>query len=108
MLGIDNHSSTPERRLLAALLERAILDFVGNDSTEVASAEEWIFDWQDHEANPDAPLKEFSFSWVCHYLDLNPRKVAGFIKAMPKRGIHRVAPWYFSKTGTERACASIR
>lgn len=108
MLGIDSHSSTPERRLLAALLERAILDFVGNDTTEVLAAEEWIFDWLESENNMDAPLKDFSFRWVCHYLDLNPQKVAGFIKAMPKRGKQRVAPWYFAKTGSEGTFASIR
>ena len=108
MLGIDDHSSTPERRLLAALLERAILDFVGNDTSEVEAAEEWLFDWQSEDA--DVPMQDFSFRWICHYLDLNPTKVAAFIKAMPKRGSHRVAPWYFCKTGTDggNSFASIR
>lgn len=115
ILGIDDHSSTPERRLLAALLERAILDFVGNDAAEVAAAEEWIFAWQTDQLASDkdsnfGPLKDFSFRWVCHYLDLNPYKVAAFIKEMPKRGSHRVAPWYFSKDKMNhgKAFASIR
>ena len=106
MLGIDDHSSTPERRLLAALLERAILDYVGNDSSEVDAAQEWLFDWQLEDAN--APMRDFSFRWVCHYLDLNAVKVAAFIKAMPKRGSHRVAPWYFNKSEGTNAFASIR
>ena len=112
ILGIDDHSSTPERRLLAALLERAILDFVGNDHSEVNAAEEWLFDWQSDVAEHPGeivPLKDFSFRWVCHYLDLNPYKTAAFIKAMPKRGSHRVAPWYFNKDNqSTKAFASIR
>ena len=108
VLGIDDNGSTPERRLLAALLERAILDYVGNDLAEVEAAEEWLFDWQNEEA--DAPMSDFSFRWICHYLDLNPAKVAAFIKAMPKRGSHRVAPWYFNKgeNRAPKAFASIR
>ena len=112
ILGVDGHSSTPERRLLAALLERAILDFVGNDQSEVEAASEWLFDWQNEGYSQIGPLKDFSFRWVCHYLDLNAEKVAAFIKSMPKRGSKRVAPWYFCKDWNgerrEMAFASVR
>lgn len=116
MLGIDSQPSTPERRLLAALLERAILDFVGNDLPEVGAAKEWLFDWLDEEQSDEERdehrYKEFSFRWVCHHLDLNPYKVADFVHAMPKRGSRRIAPWYFkSEDGggqPDRMFASVR
>jgi hypothetical protein len=89
---IPNHTGTPERRLLTAILERAILDYVGNDSQEVKEAEEWLFTvMSEHNADP------FSFLWVCRELDLSPEFISSRIKAMPKRGKSRIAPWYIAK-----------
>jgi hypothetical protein len=87
-----NHTGSPERMLLLAVLERAILDFVGNDSKEAQLAEEWIF----------APsladnAEPFSFPWICRELDLSPSSVSKIIRAMPKRGNNRIAPWYFTR-----------
>ena len=87
-----NEKGTPERNLLMAILERAILDFVGNDVKEMEDAEEWFFTDLD-----DPPLDEFSFPWLCQQLDLDPVFVADTVKNMPKRGHRRVAPWYFMK-----------
>lgn len=85
-------TGTPERRLLLAMLERAILDFVGNDSLEVDQAQQWIFsDLEDPDFLP------FTFSWVCQQLDLDHQRIAKTIKEMPRRGSRRVAPWYFAK-----------
>ncbi len=92
LFDFPNQTGTPERRLLTAILERAILDFVGNDEREVDDAQEWIF--SDLE-NPNAG--EFSFPWLCRELDLDVKFIADKIKSMPKRGTHRIAPWYFSK-----------
>lgn len=93
-----NERGTPERNLLMAVLERAILDFVGNDQKEMDDAEEWFFseaeNTEDHEHNT---LDEFSFPWLCQQLDLDPTYVADTVKNMPKRGHRRVAPWYFMK-----------
>ena len=91
-----NFTGSPERMLLLAMLERAILDFVGNDRKEALAAEEWIF------SDEDSPLAEpFSFAWVCKELDLSPSSVAQMIKAMPKRGSQRIAPWYFTRKSSE-------
>ena len=83
---------TPERNLLMAILERAILDYVGNDQKELEQATQWIFSDLD-----DEQATEFSFPWVCQQLDLDTANIANMIKAMPKRGSNRVAPWYFDK-----------
>jgi hypothetical protein len=85
--------SSPERRLLLAILERAILDYVGNDSREVAAAEDWLFNEERLEKASD----QFSFAWVCEQLDLDTFKVAHKIRSMPRRGSRKVAPWYFAK-----------
>lgn len=92
LFDVPNHTGTPERRLLAAILERAILDYVGNDEKETQQAEEWLFsDVEDTNAG------EFSFPWLCRELDLDVKFIAEKIKSMPKRGSNRIAPWYFSK-----------
>jgi hypothetical protein len=76
-----------------AILERAILDYVGNDQKDLALAEEWIF--APRNENDFSP---FTFGWVCRELDLDPGHTARQIEQMPKRGCHRVAPWYFTKS----------
>lgn len=92
LTGSCGSTSSPERRLLLAILERAILDLVGNDSKEVEEAEAWLF------AESEAPHAVFSFGWLCEQLDLDRVKIAQKIRAMPRRGNHKVAPWYFMKT----------
>lgn len=93
VIGLPNMTGSPERRLLLAILERAILDYVGNDQREVEEAEAWLFGELD-----DPTLDQFSFSWVCEQLDLDMYKIAGKIRSMPRRGNRKVAPWYFTKT----------
>ncbi len=85
---VPNMTGTPERNLLLAILERAVLDYVGNESEWLEDADNWIFSDED-----DA--SDFSFTWVCHQLDLNSLKIRDKIRNMPKRGHRRIAPWYF-------------
>jgi hypothetical protein len=92
VFGAPNMTGSPERRLLLAILERAILDYVGNDTREIHEAEEWLFNSTDTGARG-----HFSFAWVCEQLDLDPRKIAKKIKSMPRRGNRKIAPWYFAK-----------
>jgi hypothetical protein len=92
VVGLPNMTGSPERRLLLAILERAILDYVGNDPREVEEAEQWLFG----DLNSDE-IQQFSFGWVCEQLDLDSAKIAQKIRSMPRRGNRRVAPWYFSK-----------
>jgi hypothetical protein len=89
-----NETGLPERRLLLAILERAILDYVGNDPRELETAADWFFVAGDG-ALVQEPPEPFSFIWVCEGLDLDPQRVAAFVRALPKRGNRRIAPWYF-------------
>lgn len=84
-----NMTGTPERRLILAVLERAILDYVGNDTKEVSEAEQWFSDKES--------TFEFSFGWVCQQLDLDAPRIANIVQQMPKRGTNRIAPWYFGR-----------
>ena len=93
-----NLTGSPERNLLMAILERAILDYVGNDSREVTSAEEWLFE----EVNSPS-FDEFTFPWVCQELDLDYERTARLIRQIPKRGNRRIAPWYLTKYYAARA-----
>lgn len=99
---VPNETGTPERRLLLAVLERAILDFVGNDERELQEAEEWIFSELE-----DPSYDEFTFAWVCRELDLDYRKISAQIKEMPKRGASRIAPWYINKDRPTRQSPAI-
>lgn len=61
---------SPERRLLHAILERAIRDYLAGAPEDVAQAEEWLND--DGEGSEDEP---FSFRWLCDNLSLHPVQV---------------------------------
>jgi hypothetical protein len=55
----------PELRLLAAVLQRAIHDFLGGDKDVREGARLWLMD----DEPTDAPL---SFRFICEALDLDP------------------------------------
>lgn len=54
----------PEKRLLAAVLQRAITDFVSGDGELKEGSRLWLFD----EEPTDAPL---TFAFICEALDLD-------------------------------------
>lgn len=63
-------STTPEQHLLAAVLRRAIYDFLGNLSEESTAARNWIF--APIEGAADGDFDDFSFEGVCAHLTLEP------------------------------------
>ena len=89
---MPNQTGSPERRLLMAIFERALLDYVGNDKREYEEAKEWLFDEM-----PSELMGQFSFTWICHQLDLDITEVRKKISEMPRRGASRIAPWYLTK-----------
>jgi hypothetical protein len=88
-----NETGSPERRLILGIIERAILDYVGNELKEREQAAEWIFD----DENDDED-QEFTFAWACSQLDLPISRIRSKIRQMPMRGDSRLAPWYQNKT----------
>ena len=65
----------PERGLLTGVLRRAIWDYLGSDGSESRDAEYWIFK---HSGN--RLRLEFSFTWICEHLNLDPQQVRASIK----------------------------
>ena len=57
-------NTIPELRLLAAVLQRAIHDFIGGDGDVREGARSWLMD----DEPTDAPL---SFRFICEALDLD-------------------------------------
>lgn len=96
---IVNETGSPERRLLLGILERAILDYVGNEPKEAREAGVWIFSGSeggsDDENRDGEKDNVFSFAGICRQLDLDPTTIANIIRQMPKRGNKRIPPWYF-------------
>ena len=86
---VPNRTGSPERNLILAILERAILDYTGNDEEQAKDAEMWLFGNE-----IDAEPEEFTFPWVCSELDLDIKQIADKIRNMPRRGNSRVPPWY--------------
>lgn len=54
----------PEKRLLAAVLQRAVTDFFQGDGELAESAKDWLL----HDEPKDAPL---TFEFICEALDLD-------------------------------------
>lgn len=60
-----------EKSLLAAMIERAILDAIGDagiDMEDRRSAREWLITIPQDEFKPEV----LSFAWCCQHLDLDP------------------------------------
>ncbi|MBP9838574.1 MAG: hypothetical protein KBC84_07645 [Proteobacteria bacterium] len=63
-----NGGFNPERRLLAAVLQRAITDYLSGDPELHESAKEWLF-------SPDDPNETFCFSYICEALDFHKEEL---------------------------------
>lgn len=93
LLESTNETGSPERRLLLGVIERAILDYVGNEHKEQEHSTQWLFGDEDNDDEND----EFTFAWVCSQLDLPIERIRSKIRQMPMRGDSRLAPWYQNK-----------
>ena len=58
----NSPQGSPERNMLMSLLERAILDYVGNNQKEVDSAKSWIFETSE---GKDYENQTFSSEGIC-------------------------------------------
>ncbi len=66
----------PEKKLLAAVLQRAITDLVSGDGEVKESAKAWLTESEEYE---DAPL---TFSFICEMLDMDQKGLVEAIFAM--------------------------
>ena len=84
-------SASPERELLIAALDRAVLDYFGAKGEIQLDADEWIFG--------DADASEaFTFDWVCEHLGLSASAVRLRIRSHRKPGSNsQVYSWIRKK-----------
>jgi hypothetical protein len=75
----------PELRLLAAVLQRAIHDFIGGDGDVREGARSWLMD----DEPTDAPL---SFRFICEALDLDGDSLRKAIQRQADAQVREFAP----------------
>ena len=75
---------SPEKRLLAAVLQRAITDLVGGQGDVKDSARSWLLE----EDCADAPL---TFGFICEALDLDSRGLKKAIFSLATTQPHLIA-----------------
>ncbi|MFN8389299.1 MAG: hypothetical protein U0136_03310 [Bdellovibrionota bacterium] len=64
----SNGGFNPERRLLAAVLQRAITDYLSGEGELHSSAREWLY------SNDDLN-ESFGFSYICEALDFHKEEL---------------------------------
>ena len=85
----DIKRSSPEKNLLVAMLERALLDYFGNQPAEREEADAWLFNDADES-------EEFSFPWICSELELNRERVLARLVEMNSGTsvMHNAGHWW--------------
>jgi hypothetical protein len=64
----SNGGFNPERRLLAAVLQRAITDFLTGEGDLQESARDWLY-------GQDDPSEAFCFAYICEALDFHQEEL---------------------------------
>lgn len=75
----SNSSFNPERRLLAAVLQRAITDYLTGEGELQESAAEWIY-------GPEDSSESFGFSYICEALDFHKEELRKAIRRQFESG----------------------
>ena len=69
----------PERRLLAAVLQRAITDYLTGDGEIQSSAQEWLFNEDDNTSDT------FGFAYICEALDFHASELRKAVSRQQQR-----------------------
>lgn len=84
---VADFSQVPERRLLVAVINRALFDYVGQQQEEQEAAADWMFGDEDSSV-------EFSFPWVCAQLNLDPESVLSRVRRMTRDPKKPTQQWF--------------
>jgi len=88
---MDSATRTPEQRLLFAVLERAVRDYLGGAKEEVEQATQWLYA-EEHEA-----AEPFSFPWVCESLALDRKLALGKLEIALEQSKRGALPFFLDK-----------
>jgi len=98
---------TPERELLIAILDRAVLDFCGREGELHEKAKEWLF-FQEDESQFYDNTDSFSFSAICEYLGLNKQALRERILSLDiPKNVSQAHRWLRTKVQSDRNDAFI-
>ncbi len=104
-LQIDSFKSkpeTPERELLIAILDRAVLDYSGREGELHQKAKEWIFGVQDLD-------NLFSYNSICEHLGINPEALRQRIRNLDiPKNVSQAHRWLRKKVQTGQKNNSFR
>jgi len=70
----SQNAFNPERRLLAAVLQRAITDYLTCDGELQETAEDWLY-------GPSDTSEPFGFAYVCEALDFHQEELRKAIRS---------------------------
>lgn len=82
--------NTPERALLVAVLERSICDVLNPPQSEGGSGKYNAHNAWAREAHGwlrSKSGKPFSFLWICHFLNLSPKRIRSAVYEYEAKGI---------------------
>lgn len=96
----NNRPLVPERELLVATLDRAVLDYYGTNGEISTEAYDWIFS----DEEPAQENEVFSFRWICDHLGVEPGEVRQRINnlSFPK-SVSQAHRWLRSKVQSKNA-----
>ncbi len=81
----------PERELLVATLDRAVLDYYGTDEETCGEATDWLFGDSD-------PSEPFSFLWICDHLGIEPTRLRNRVRSLAiPRNVSQAHRWLRTK-----------
>lgn len=89
----------PERRLLAAVLQRAITDYLSGEGELHASAREWLY-------NGEESHESFGFTYICEALDFHREELRKAIARQYEQMIRSGACVVSMNSGMDEAFAS--
>jgi len=74
---LGEQTTLAEKKLLIAVLKRAVLDYLGGSRSESVDARSWIFS-----GGRNGRVPEFSFAWVCEQLCFDLERTRDQIKEL--------------------------
>jgi hypothetical protein len=85
----------PERELLVATLDRAVLDYYGSNQEISEEAADWLFENTESE-------RVFSFNWVCEHLGIEAEEVRNRVGRLTfPKNVSQAHRWLRSKVQSQ-------
>lgn len=85
----------PERELLVATLDRAVLDYYGSNEEIREEAGEWLFGQLE-------ATQIFSFNWICEHLGLEAKEVRSQIQQLTfPKSVSQAHRWLRNKVQSQ-------